>query len=152
MLKAFKSLVLLSALTLISTLATAALPPHPYIVEKPFNLADFRGKWVVISYWATWCNICLEEIPVLNAFYKAHKNEVVMFGFNYDDEGNLAEHIKEGGVNFPTLKYDPKRLFNVAKISVLPTIFLVGPDGRLKQILTGLHSQQDIETALHRLK
>lgn len=141
--RAFQSLILAGVLTLFSTVAFSST-----IIEKPINFADYKGKWVVISYWATWCNICMGEMPELNAFYKAHKNDVVMFGFNYDDDGNLAKHIQQSGVEFPTLRHDPKGHFKMGRIRGLPTMLIIGPDGSLKRVLTGEQSKQDIENAL----
>ncbi|WP_218813887.1 TlpA family protein disulfide reductase [Rickettsiella endosymbiont of Dermanyssus gallinae] len=140
--RAFKSLILAGMLALFSTAAFSS------IIEKPINFSDYKGKWVVISYWATWCSICMGEIPELNAFYKAHTNDVVMFGFNYDDDGNLAKHIQQSGVAFPTLRHDPKGHFKLGRIRGLPYMLIIGPDGNLKRELTGEQSKQDIENAL----
>ncbi|BBB15713.1 putative thiol-disulfide oxidoreductase [Candidatus Rickettsiella viridis] len=140
--RAFQSLILAGVLALFSTAAFSS------IVEKPINFSDYKGKWVVISYWATWCSICMGEIPELNAFYKAHTNDVVMFGFNYDDDGNLSKHIQQSGVAFPTLRHDPKGHFKLGRIRGLPTMLIIGPDGGLKHVLTGSQSRQDIENAL----
>ena len=140
--RAFKSLILAGMLALFSTAAFSS------IIEKPINFSDYKGKWVVISYWATWCSICMGEIPELNAFYKAHTNDVAMFGFNYDDDGNLAKHIQQSGVAFPTLRHDPKGHFKLGRIRGLPTMLIIRPNGELKQVLTGSQSREDIENAL----
>lgn len=130
-------------LTIYSTLALAS----PSIVND-FNPSNYQGKWVVISYWATWCGYCMEEIPELNAFYRAHSNQVSMFGVNYDDPGSLSQHIRQSGVIFPTLADDPKREFGVRIISGLPTTLLIGPNGSLKRVLEGPQTKSSLERAL----
>ncbi|MES2141672.1 MAG: TlpA disulfide reductase family protein [Pseudomonadota bacterium] len=150
MTSAFRAIVLTAMLVLFSTVAFAVSPTPFTIVKDPINFSDYKGKWVVISYWATWCNICMEEIPDLNAFYKAHRNEVVMFGVNYEDGPlkDLPQRIQESGVAFPTFAYDPKGRFGVGRIRGLPTMLLIGPDGRLKRILVGSQTKRDLENAI----
>ncbi len=145
-----KLILIASILILFSSVALAVSPTYFPIVKDPVNFADYKGKWVVISYWATWCNVCMEEIPDLNAFYRAHRNEVVMFGVNYEDGSgkDLPRRIQESGVTFPTLAYDPKGHFGVGRIRGLPTTLLIGPDGRLKRVLVGSQSKRDLESAI----
>lgn len=116
-------------------------------IVRDLNLSDYKGRWVVISYWATWCEYCMGEIPELNAFYRAHNNQVAMFGFNYDDPGNLQQHIQRSGVIFPTLVNDPKASFGIRGISGLPTTFVIGPNGRLN-VLEGPQTKRSLERAV----
>lgn len=139
--KAFRFLVLTSLLLLFSTVSIAAS------VVRDINLSDYKGKWVVINYWATWCGYCLEEIPELNAFYRAHHNQVAMFGFNYDDPGSLPRHIQQSGVIFPTLVVDPKRQLGINHLNGLPATLLIAPNGRLR-VLTGPQTKSDLEDAI----
>ena len=142
--------LLMSILGLFSTVAEAVVPTYSTIIKDPINFSDYKGQWIVISYWATWCSICMEEIPELNAFYRAHHNQVVMFGVNYEDGSlkDLPQRIRESTVAFPTFAYDPKKHFGVGRISGLPTILLIGPDGRLKRILLGSQTKRDLEDAM----
>ncbi|MES2998195.1 MAG: TlpA disulfide reductase family protein [Pseudomonadota bacterium] len=147
--RAFRSVVFSGMLVLFSTVALAV---SPTIIKDPINFSDYKGKWLVISYWATWCNYCMEEIPELNAFYRAHRNEVVMFGVNYEDGpvNELPERIQESAVAFPTFSYDPKPYFHfrIGRISGLPTTLLIGPDGNLKRVLEGPQTKRSLENAL----
>jgi thiol-disulfide isomerase/thioredoxin len=138
--KAFRFLLFTSLLLLFSTVSLAAS------IVRDINFSDYKGKWVVINYWATWCGYCLEEIPELNAFYRAHHNQVAMFGVNYDDPGNLPRHIQQSGVIFPTLAVDPKRQLGLSRVSGLPTTLLIAPNGRL-HVLTGPQTKSDLEEA-----
>lgn len=141
-------MLLLASLWILISISASAAPAN--IVQGPINFSDYKGKWIVISYWATWCNICMEEIPDLNAFYRAHHNEVVMFGVNYEDGPlkDLPQRIRESGVAFPTFTDDPKDRFHVGRIRGLPMTLLIGPDGRLKRILMGSQTKRDLENAI----
>ncbi len=140
--KILKLVFLTSFLLSISSLTWAAS------LVRDFNLAHYQGKWVIINYWATWCEYCMEEIPELNAFYRAHADKVGLFGVNYDDPGNLNQHIHQSGVIFPTLLNDPKASFGIRGISGLPTTLVIGPDGRLKHILEGPQTKRSLERAV----
>jgi thiol-disulfide isomerase/thioredoxin len=143
MTRIFKTFLLVG---LISVLATTALAA-PAIIQGPVDFGNYRGKWVVLNYWATWCNICLEEVPELNAFYNVHRNQVVMLGVNYDD-GSLAglpQRVKESGIVFPVLAYDPKNQFGVSRIRGLPTTILIDPNGQVKRVLLGSHTKRELE-------
>jgi thiol-disulfide isomerase/thioredoxin len=142
--KACRWLLLVGLLSLFSTTALAAT-----IIKDPIDFANYKGKWIVISYWATWCNFCMEEIPELNAFYRAYHNQVAMFSVNYDEEGSLAEHIRESGIAFPTLAYDPKGHFGVGRIRGLPAILLIRPDGRLRRVLIGSQTKASLADELN---
>jgi thiol-disulfide isomerase/thioredoxin len=140
--KAFKLVLFTGVLLFFSSVTLAAS------IVRDLNFSDYKGKWVVISYWATWCEYCRGEIPELNSFYSAHSNQVAMFGFNYDDPGNLSDHVEDMHVNFPTLMNDPKASFGIQGISGLPTTFVIGPDGRLKHVLEGPQTKRSLERAV----
>lgn len=140
--KIFKLVLLTSILLSISSLSWAGS------MVRDLNLSAYKGKWVIISYWATWCEYCREEIPGLNSFYQAHADQIAMFGFNYDDPGDLSQHITEMGIQFPTLMNDPKSSFGIRGISGLPTTFVIGPDGRLKHLLEGPQTRRSLERAV----
>lgn len=124
----------------------------PSIINDPINFSDYKGKWIVINYWASWCDYCMEEIPQLNAFYRAHRNEVLMLGVNYEDGSvsGLPERIQESGVAFPTFAYDPRRYFpfRLGRISGLPTTLLIAPSGKLQRVLEGPQTRRSLENAI----
>ncbi len=100
---------------------------------QPVQLSDFKGQWVVVNFWATWCVPCLEEMPELDAFHQKHKNtDAVVIGVNY--EATTAEDLREFvgqhfvSLDFPLVLTDGESLSGF-KIKALPTTFLVSPTG-----------------------
>jgi peroxiredoxin len=131
--------------------ACSATPPLHDNNGNAINFADYHGKWLIINYWATWCKPCYQEIPALNAFYAAHKNkDVVMFGVSYDQAPpeQVANLIKHMGVQFPTLTTDPAAQLGIKDVAGLPATFVVGTDGKLKQVLLGVQTQESLERAI----
>lgn len=106
----------------------------PDMENKQRNLSDYRGKWVVVNYWATWCPPCLTEIPELVDFHEDHKDkDAVVLGINFEDislEG-LKLFSEEYFMNYPVLRTKPSASSALGVIPGLPTTFLVSPEGEV---------------------
>lgn len=98
------------------------------------KLSDYRGKWVVVNYWATWCPPCLTEIPELVDFHEDHKNrDAVVLGINFEDISlnGLKQFSEEYFMNYPVLRTKPGPSSALGPIPGLPTTFLVSPAGEV---------------------
>lgn len=108
-----------------------ALPDVKGVEHK---LSDFRGKWVVVNYWATWCPPCLSEIPELVDFHEEHKDkDAVVLGVNFEDIGikGLKQFSEEYFINYPVLRAKPGPRSALGSIPGLPTTYLISPDGEI---------------------
>lgn len=104
------------------------------ISGKPHKLSDYRGKWVVVNYWATWCPPCLTEIPELVDFHEDHKDkDAVVLGVNFEDIGvnGLKRFTEEYFINYPILRTKPAPSSALGVIPGLPTTYLVSPEGEV---------------------
>jgi thiol-disulfide isomerase/thioredoxin len=71
---------------------------------KPLPLADFRGKPLVLNFWATWCPPCRKEIPELIEFHKRHVSRgVTLIGITVEDQARVAEFVAATPIPFPVL-------------------------------------------------
>lgn len=106
----------------------------PGLDGKTHQLSDYRGKWAVVNYWATWCRPCLEEIPELEVFHhNNHEDLAVVLGLNMEDiePEKLKAFVEEQFISYPILlagAYPDKLL---GKVPGLPTTYLVSPEGRV---------------------
>ena len=101
---------------------------------KAHKLSDYRGKWVVVNYWATWCPPCLTEIPELVDFHEEHKDkDAVVLGVNFEDIGlnGLKQFTEEYFINYPVLHTKPAPSSDLGPIPGLPTTYLVSPSGEV---------------------
>jgi thiol-disulfide isomerase/thioredoxin len=119
------------------------------------SLEQYRGKWVVVNYWATWCPPCLEEIPDLVDFHERHKErEAVVVGVNYEDIGNaqLAAFIDRHLVSYPVLRAAPFEDSPLGSIPGLPTTFVIDPDGYAVARQVGPITGQQLEAYIEAKK
>lgn len=95
------------------------------------KLSDYRGKWVVLNYWATWCPPCLEEIPELVLYHESHKDrDGVVIGIDMESLSPklLQQFVDENFITYPIVPLvDNMPAFD--NISSFPTTYLIDPDG-----------------------
>jgi thiol-disulfide isomerase/thioredoxin len=101
-------------------------------------LANAKGKWTYINYWATWCKPCIEEIPELNEF-AAQNPYLVVLGVNFDGiQGEALKAAEEKfGIEFATLAQDPHQQLGYDRPSVLPMTVVITPAGEVVKQLVG---------------
>ncbi|MGD2075068.1 MAG: TlpA disulfide reductase family protein [Gammaproteobacteria bacterium] len=104
----------------------------PDLKGERHSIADYRGKWVIVNYWATWCPPCQEEIPELVDFHERHKNDdAVVIGINFEDVGRdqLESFVESYLISYPILRSEPLPETPLGPIPGLPTTYIVAPDG-----------------------
>ena len=119
-------------------------------------LDAYRGRPVVVSFWATWCKPCVEEFPVLMALARERKDlAVVSVSIDEkEDRGALEAFVREKGPPFPVYAKAPgddEAFINgvdPAWSGVVPATLIVGPDGKRLALIQGEHSREEIERAI----
>lgn len=119
------------------------------------NLADYRGKVVVLNFWATWCTPCKIEIPWFVNFERQYKDRgFAVLGVAMDNEGwdVVRPFLAESGINYRVLMTDEKTRELYGGIEEVPTTYLIDRDGRIARTHLGLVSrdiyEKDIKTLL----
>jgi len=120
------------------------------IDDKAWRLADHRGRWVVVNYWATWCGPCLKEMPDLSAL-DAMREDVDVIGLAYEDTtpADLRAFLVKHPVVYPVAiadVYAPPAAFDAPR--GLPTTWLIAPDGRVARHFLGPVTAADLEAAI----
>ena len=108
------------------------------------------GKVLIINYWAIWCAPCRKEIPELNELASHHKEELMVVGVNFDGSQDelLENEIQKLGIEFSSLLDDPRNVWSLEPVSVLPETLIIGPDGKLQHRLIGPQTLSSIEALL----
>jgi thiol-disulfide isomerase/thioredoxin len=102
----------------------------------PATLSDYRGQWVILNFWATWCPPCVEEMPYLNQL--AAERDLVVLGVNFnEDRERVAAFVAEQGINFPILLAPDEITLLFYGVRGLPRTFVIAPDGTLAHTAIG---------------
>jgi peroxiredoxin len=111
----------------------------PDINGKNLSLSSFRGKVVILSFWATWCPSCKEEMPRFNTLYNEMKSrglEIVAVSSDYS-LGYLKDYLSDKNFNF-TILFDEKRtVTRQYRIPYLPVTFLIDKKGLIVEKIPG---------------
>ncbi|MEM7208577.1 MAG: TlpA disulfide reductase family protein [Pseudomonadota bacterium] len=116
------------------------------------SVSDNRGKWIVMNFWATWCAPCIHEMPELESFYKRNTKTATVWGVTFEDgePAVIEEFVKKLEVTYPILGSGGDPTNPYGKVRVLPTTFLIDPDGKLFEKLEGPITQTQIEQTISR--
>jgi len=137
----------ISAVVLALGLAACGAPPAsrqapelvlPDLAGKTVDLASFRGKPVLLSFWATWCDSCKVEMPDVEALHRRSDGRFSIIGVSMDEDAHkvVPPFLKEYKVTFPNLIADQKVSASYA-VRGLPTAFLIDAEGRIARRWVG---------------
>ena len=122
--------------------------------DQPLTLSSRDFSWLVINYWASWCEPCVEEIPELNRLAQSDDN-VRVWGIDFDNPESadaLGRKIYTLGIEFPVVLPADVPLLKLARPQVLPATYLVAPDGSVQKLLYGPQTMDSIKAEIERLQ
>ena len=100
--------------------------------EKEANLADYRGQWVLVNLWASWCKPCIDESDALEAYSKAHGKDITVVGIDTEDaSGDALKFAQTNGVTYDLLHDGEGKFKDAWGATGLPETMLVDPEGKL---------------------
>jgi peroxiredoxin len=122
---------------------------------KAHHLSQYRGKVVLVNFWATWCKPCTTEMPAMQTTYdKLRQKGFVVLAINeLEDDTKVREHIKQYGHTFPVLMDRDNKVANQFGVFGLPVSVFIDQEGRLQEYIKGgLLTEQKIEEAVARIQ
>jgi thiol-disulfide isomerase/thioredoxin len=126
----------------------------PALDGKPVSLSSYRGRPVVLTFFASWCHPCEEDMPVLERAQRDAGNRIAVIGVNYQDfESDTRRFVEQLGVTFPALVEDSTDN-PVAKrydVHAMPDTVFIDANGVVRQRLYGTVTTDDLEKSLQSL-
>ena len=123
----------------------------PSLEGRTVSLADFRGRNVVVTYWASWCGPCRLELPMLRTLYQCNHKDGVDFeilAISLDDTREAAAMgATELKMPFPVLLDPGSKIAERYKVDAIPALFVIDKQGIVKVARTGFQMGTDIEIA-----
>ena len=118
---------------------------------KTVRSTDFKGKVVILDFWATWCGPCREEIPKFIALQKQYEKQgLVVVGLSVDENG--ADAVKPFaqrlGINYPIVLADQKTQAAFGGIEAVPTTYIIDRNGRIAKEHVGFTDKNEFENEI----
>ena len=128
---------------------------------KTFRLTDYKGKIVLLNFWATWCPHCVEEMPALQKLFEEQsakdEPELILlgvaapgYGKELDAEG-IGSFLRENGITYPTLLDEGGSLFETYAVTAYPTTFVIGRDGAIFGYIPGALSEEMLQKVVEQV-
>lgn len=117
---------------------------------KTVKLSEYKGKKVVINFWATWCSPCRTEMPAMQKYYekRAQKDNVEILALNltYDDKDadNVQTFVDSYKLSFPILLQETDALIKQYQVLQIPSTFFIDTEGRVQTHLAGTLNEEKL--------
>jgi peroxiredoxin/outer membrane lipoprotein-sorting protein len=113
------------------------------------GLSDFRGKVVLLDFWATWCPPCREELPWINTIYRELKDkDLVVLAVSDEDRGTIRDFLKQHDFEFLTLVDPDRAVHKMFGVQIIPTVVIINRKGVVVADYVGTRSEQELLAAL----
>ncbi|MBT2684908.1 redoxin domain-containing protein [Bacillus sp. ISL-37] len=115
------------------------------LAGEEVSLNDYRGKKVMLNFWATWCPPCKEEMPAMEQFYKENSKEVEILAVNLDPQNNVKSFVKDNELTFPILLDQDGTTQQTYSIISIPTTFIIDEQGLILKKHIGSMTYEQIQ-------
>lgn len=119
------------------------------------DVSKLKGKWIILNFWAAWCDSCMKEIPEFNRFYQHHRNKnIEVYGVNFDQMpmSELKTAMEKMHIAYPVILENPAQTWQLDEIDALPVTYIIDPNGKVVKKILGTNTEQSLQTVLHELQ
>ena len=102
------------------------------LAGESVKLSDYKGKKIMLNFWATWCPPCKEEMPDMETFYQQTKDEVVILAVNIDPQYNVNQFVTKLGITFPILLDEKDEVNSMYQVLTIPTTYFIDEEGIIR--------------------
>lgn len=108
---------------------------------EDINLSDFKGRKVILNFWATWCEPCREEMPLFDQIDKAHDDVIVLaVNMAHQDSGveKVQQFMKKQGIAFPVVRDETGDVSKAYKVVNIPSTYFLDEQGNIQSKALGV--------------
>lgn len=117
----------------------------PDLLGGKVSLADYKGKVIILDFWATWCPPCKAEIPGFVALHKKYGDKFIMIGAAIDDPNKVKNFVKNNNVDYPVCIADQSTANSYGGIRGIPTTFVIDKEGFISRQYVGFRPEELFE-------
>ena len=119
---------------------------------RSVSLADFKGKVVILDFWATWCPPCKREIPDFIKLQSEYGSKgVQIVGIALDQPNKVKAFVKDNGMNYPLLLGTNEVAASYGGVEAIPTTFVIDKSGKIVAKYEGLRPKETFESQIKKL-
>jgi len=116
------------------------------------RLSDFRGKPVLLNFWASWCPPCRKEMPDLQEFHRRYGDKIALIGINWGETADtVREFLDRLSVTYLNLLDPQGTAFVLYKLTGIPESFFIDPEGFIRGVWIGPLTVEEIAKGFGRL-
>jgi cytochrome c biogenesis protein CcmG, thiol:disulfide interchange protein DsbE len=147
--------IILISLFLISPLFAKKAPDFTFknLDGKEISLSDYKGKVIMVNFWATWCGPCIHEMPDLEKLYQTYKKDgLQIIGLTVSSKAKqIPIKIKKTGVTYPILLNAESAVASYGGFGSIPHTFIINRAGEIVKVIEGGRSYKDFEAIIKKL-
>jgi thiol-disulfide isomerase/thioredoxin len=119
---------------------------------KEVKLSQFKGKVVLLNFWASWCVPCRSEMPTIELLHREYKDKgLVVLGIDDEESQKQAAFLQKFGFSFASLVESRKQASNLYRIGGIPTTVLIDQLGRIRAYDQGTASYESLRASLQEM-
>ena len=118
------------------------------------SLDQYKGKWLIVNYWATWCGTCMKELPELIDFHKNNDVVAVVVGINFEsiERKDLKEFVSTKTIPYTVLSTEPVKKTPIGPVPALPITYIINPEGKVVAGEIGIVTRKNLESYIAQKK
>ena len=120
---------------------------------KDITLDEYKGKVVILDFWATWCGPCRKGIPDLIELQNEFGNDIVVIGISLDTDSkeNVVPFMQKIGINYPVAYGTPEVTQQYGGVEAIPTSFVINKNGEIVDKHVGLVPKSEYTEVINKL-
>ncbi|PLT29339.1 redoxin domain-containing protein [Peribacillus deserti] len=119
---------------------------------KSVKLSDYRGKKIMLNFWATWCPPCKKEIPEMEEYSKQMGKDQIILAVNMDPQADVKGFAAKMGMTFPILLDTDNEVNTTYKIISIPTTYFIDSKGIISSKILGAMTKKDMADNMNKMK